>query len=99
MAARMLPIHTGQRLCDEVRVFSTLVDSGAESAHKCGIATLAVEYPEESSAKTRERDTGQRLPRELLGHLGNRLRNAGTETVQQARAGLRSFLPPAPSLE
>ena len=32
--------------------FSTLVDSDAESAHKCGIATLADEYPEESSAKT-----------------------------------------------
>jgi hypothetical protein len=43
-------------LCDERRRFSTLVDSAAESAHKCGIATLAVEYPEESSAKTRERE-------------------------------------------
>ena len=99
MTAQVLPIHTWQRLCDAVPAFSTLVDSGAESAHKCGIATLAEEYPEESSAKTRERDTGQRLPRELLGQLVNRLPNAATETVQQARAGLRSFLPPAPSHE
>jgi len=43
-------------LCDVRWRFSTLVDSAAESAHKCGIATLAEEYPEESSAKTRERE-------------------------------------------
>jgi len=43
-------------LCDAANVISTLVDSAAESEHKCGIATLAVEYPKESSAKTRERE-------------------------------------------
>ncbi len=49
-------IHNRRRLCDLGNVISTLVDSAAESEHKCGIATLAEEYPEESSAKTRERE-------------------------------------------
>jgi hypothetical protein len=72
---------------------STLVDSVAESAHKCGIATLAEEYPaEESSFKTRERDIPVNVfPVSFLVILVKDLRNAGTEMVQQARAGLRSF--------
>ena len=37
-------------------MISTLVDSAAESEHKCVIATLAEKYPKESSAKTRERE-------------------------------------------
>jgi hypothetical protein len=87
-------------LCDVRNVISTLVDSAAESAHKCGIATLAEEYPKESSAKTREREIPVNVfPVSFLVILSISLRNAGTETVQQARAGLRSFLPPAPSLE
>ena len=43
-------------MCDLGNVISTLVDSAAESEHKCGIATLAEEYPEEFSAKPRERE-------------------------------------------
>jgi len=79
---------------------STLVDSGLESAHNCGIATLAAEYLQESSAKTRERDTGQRLPRELLGHHQSKIYERSDAIVQQALAGLRStLLSPAQSLE
>jgi len=44
-------------LCDGGQAISTLVDSRAESAHKCGTATLAEEYPKGIPAKTRERDT------------------------------------------
>ena len=51
-----LPSSQARRLCDLANVISTLVDSAAESEHKCGIATLAEEYPKESSAKTRERE-------------------------------------------
>ena len=74
------------------------VDSWLDSAHKCGIATLAVEYHLESSAKIAERDTGQRLPRELPGRLSN-VNERLDATVQQALAGLRSTHPPAQSLE
>ena len=49
-------IHSRRRLCDGANVISTLVDSAAETEHKCGIATLAEEYPKESWAKTRERE-------------------------------------------
>src|SRR5690348_18440543 len=61
-----LPEQEPWRLCDWKFPTSTLVDSGEESEHKCGIATLADEHPQESSAKTQERDTGQRLLRELI---------------------------------
>ena len=87
-------------MCDLGNVISTLVDSAAESEHKCGIATLAEEYPKESSAKTREREIPVNVfPVSFLVIIVKGLRNAGTEIVQQARAGLRSILPPAQSLE
>jgi hypothetical protein len=75
---------------------STLVDSAAESAHKCGIATLAEEYPRGVFGKDAESEIpGQRLPRELLGQIVEGLRNAGLNLFsKRAPDSARSFLQP-----
>ena len=96
-------IYFPWRLCDLTGPSSTLVDSGvdsgADSEHKCGIATLAEEYLQESSAKTRERDPGQRLLRELLGHLLSKVyESLGRIRPASARRTPLLF-PPAQSLE
>jgi len=76
---------------------STLVDSGLESAHNCGIATLA-ESIFRSLRQRREGDTGQR--RELLGHHQSKIFERWDTVIQRALAGLRStLLSPAQSYE
>jgi hypothetical protein len=64
---------------------------------KCGKATLSACSLGDADGGA-ERDTGQRLSRELLGHQSKVNETLG-HLVQQALAGLRSILPPAQSLE
>ena len=85
------------RLCDVTeRRSQPLWTQRRESAHKCGIATLAEEHPSEVFGTSRaERDTGQRLPVSFLVIIVKGLRNAGTQSSsKRAPDSARSFLQP-----
>jgi hypothetical protein len=75
------------------------VDSAPESAHKCGIATLAEEHQQESSAKSWSAIPVNVFPVSFVVIIRQRLTKRWDAIVQQALAGLRSPHPPAQSLE
>ncbi len=75
------------------------VDSAAKSAHKCGIATLAEMHLQEVSVKSQSANRSDVFPVSFLVFSCQKSTNRLDTNVQQARAGLRSILPPAQSYE
>ena len=91
------------RCCDfDVTILArdvAAVDSDAESAHIVRHSDTVLACIIMRRRQIAERDTGHRLPVSFLVIIRQRSTKRLDTIVQQARAGLRSFLPPAPSLE